>query len=391
MILFERALQTVLDVARPLPSEQVELADALGRILAEDVLSDMDMPPFNKSAMDGYACRREDLANALRVIETIPAGRAPTQRVGHNECAKIMTGAPVPEGADCVIMVEYTEPSGENGIRFSGELTRDNICMRGEDIRRGDVVMQRGTRIQDRHVALLATVGCVQPVVARQPKVGILATGDELVEPHETPGPSQIRNSNAYQLQAQVARAGAIPARYGIAADSEDMLTERVRRAAADNDVILLSGGVSAGDYDLVPHVLQVEGFDLLFEKVAAKPGMPTVFGRSPECFCFGLPGNPVSTFILFENLVKPFLFKLMGHEYRPWVVPMRLGSAVRRKKVDRASWIPVAITADGKAVPVEYHGSAHSNALCEADGLICVPVGTAEIAEGTFVDVRQI
>jgi molybdopterin molybdotransferase len=391
MILFEEALRIVLDAAQPLPSERVDLTDALGRILAEDVVSDMDMPPFDKSAMDGYACRRGDLANALRVVETVPAGRSPTKRIGKNECSKIMTGAPVPDGADCVIMVEYTEACGLGTIRFTGKPGRDNICPKGQDIRMGDIVMHRSALILDRHIAVLASVGCSRPLVTQRAKVGILATGDELVEPDETPGPSQIRNSNAYQLRAQVLRVGAAPTQYGITRDSEDALTERIQRASAENDVILLSGGVSAGDYDLVPPVLRSSGFDLLFEKVATKPGMPTVFGRSAKCFCFGLPGNPVSTFILFENLVKPFLFKLMGHEYRPWIAPMRLGSPVRRKKTDRVSWIPVAVTTEGIATPVEYHGSAHMNALCEADGLICVPIGTAEIPEGAFVDVRQI
>jgi molybdopterin molybdotransferase len=391
MIPFDDAMQTVLDRVRRLPSESVDFKDALGRVLADDVLADMDMPPFNKSAMDGYACRREDLGQELRVIETIAAGCSPSKAVAPKECSKIMTGAEVPEGADCVIMVEFTEECGEGSVKFTGDRTRTNICIKGEDISEGDTVMRSGTLILDRHVAVLATVGCVEPVVSRRPKVGILATGDELVEPHEVPGPAQIRNSNAWQLRAQILRAGSEPTTYGIASDREDVLESLIRQAAEENDVILLSGGVSAGDYDLVPQVLRKVGFDLLFEKVAIQPGMPTVFGLTDDCFCFGLPGNPVSTFVLFDLMVKPFLYSLMGHAYRPWTQPVRLASCVKRRKTTRASWIPVSITDDGTAAPVDYHGSAHSNALCEADGLICVPMGVAEIAEGTLVDVRQI
>jgi len=391
MIPFEEALRIVLDAAWPLTAESVDLQDAVGRVLAEDVRSDMDMPPFNKSAMDGYACRYVDIRNALRVVETIPAGQAPTRAIGENECAKIMTGAPVPDGADCVIMVEYTEPSGPGAIRFTGKESKSNICLRGEDIQAGDVVASRGTLITEQHIAVLASVGCTRPVVARRPRVGVVATGDELVEPSVVPGPSKIRNSNAYQLMAQIARAGGIPVYCGIAADTEEALTPCIAKATAENDVILLSGGVSAGDYDLVPPVLREQGFELLFEKVATKPGMPTVFGRSPTCFCFGLPGNPVSTFILFETLVRPFVLRLMGHDYRPKSVRLPLAASIRRKKVNRAAWTPVAVTPEGKVVSVEYHGSAHVGALCEADGLICVPVGTSEISEDTLVDVRQI
>lgn len=391
MIRFEEALRIVLDEARPLPAERVELADALKRILAMDVASDLDMPPFDKSKMDGYACRRADLGQTLHVLETIPAGRQPTQRIGPGQCSKIMTGAPVPEGADCVIIVECTESCGEDAIRFTGEHTQGNICIKGEDIRTGDIVMRRGTRILERHVAVLATVGCARPLVARRAKVGILATGDELVDPHRVPGLSQIRDSNTVQLHAQVLRVGAIPTCYAIARDNEAVLTERIRRAVAENDVVLLSAGVSVGDYDFGPHVLRSLGFELLFDKVAIKPGKPTVFARSPDCYCFGLPGNPVSTFVQFENLVKPFLFKLMGHDYHPFIVPLRLGSTVRQKEADRASWIPVALTSKGVVTPIEYHGSAHLTALCGAVGLICIPFGVHEIVEGTTVDVRQL
>ncbi|MHC4574152.1 MAG: molybdopterin molybdotransferase MoeA, partial [Planctomycetota bacterium] len=183
MLTFDQGLEMVLGSARELGAERVDIAHALNRVLAEDVTSDMDMPPFNKAVMDGYACRREDLGNELLVIETVPAGAPAQKSVGPNQCAKIMTGAAVPQGADCVIMKEFVETLGENTVRFVSENAAANICLQGEDAKAGDVVLRRGTLLRPQHIAVLASVGCVQPVAARRPRVGVIATGDELVEP----------------------------------------------------------------------------------------------------------------------------------------------------------------------------------------------------------------
>jgi molybdopterin molybdotransferase len=309
MIPFEEALRTVLDSARRLDTERVDITLSINRILAEDAKSDMDMPPFNKSAMDGYACRKADLANELEVVETIPAGYTPTKSIEANQCAKIMTGASVPQGADCVVMVEFTENPTDSSIRFVGETTDDNICLRGEDIKAGEVVLSKGTCIRPQHIAVLASVGCAQPVVSKRPRVGILATGDELVQPTSMPGPSQIRNSNSFQLTAQAESMGTVAKNYGIAKDTDKAIDKMFKEAVEENDVVLVSGGVSMGDFDLVPGIFKQNNINLLFEKVATKPGKPTVFGVAENIYCFGLPGNPVSTFVLFELLVKPFLY----------------------------------------------------------------------------------
>jgi len=391
MIPFEQALRIVMDSARPVGTEQVALQNSLGRILAEDVVSDMDMPPFNKSAMDGYACRRADLRNTLDVIQSIPAGSLPQKTIGPNQCAKIMTGAMVPEGADCVIMIEYTQNPTNNTVRFIGNNTSDNICVRGEDTRTGELVLHKGTRISPAHIAVMASVGCCRPLVSQRVKVAIITTGNEIVEPEVKPSPSHIRNSNAPQLLAQAQRIGLSPRYFGIATDSKDSLASKIRQAASSSDVILLSGGVSMGDFDLVPETLQNNGFDLLFQKVATKPGKPTVFGISGKTTVFGLPGNPVSTFVLFETLVKPFLFKMMRHTFQPPHIVARLEKTISRKKTERMSWLPVILTKSAGALPVEYHGSAHVHALSFADGLIAIPVGVAELREGTTINVRQI
>jgi len=405
MIPFDEAWEITMKSVHRLGAERVPIDRALNRVLAENVRSDSDLPPFNKSAMDGYACRRADLGGMLRLLETIPAGKCPTRSVGPNECSKIMTGAMVPDGADCVIMVEFTEESG-GLVSFTGTDTETNICRRAEDLKAGEIILPKGTRLRPRHIGVLATAGCVKPLVSVRPRVGIVATGDELVEPDTVPGSSQIRNSNSYQLRSQVDRMGAQPQYYGIAIDTADTLDTMIRDAASESDVLLVSGGVSTGDFDLVPDMLKKNGFELLFEKIATKPGKPTVFGvadrqntRKDACatagmnrrtFCFGLPGNPVSTFVLFELLVKPFLLAMMGHEFAPPVVPLRLARDVTRKKTARDSWIPVTITGAGEADPIEYHGSGHLTSLPLADGMICIPRGVKGAAKGDSVNVRQ-
>jgi len=391
MLKFDDAFEIVMSSARRLGSERVDIDHVLNRVLAEDVVSDIDMPPFNKSTMDGFACRRADLSNELIVIETVPAGMMPKKTIGQNQCAKIMTGAVVPEGADCVIMVEHIESVAESKIRFTTSSTEDNICLKGQDVKKGDIVLARGQLIKAQHIAVLASVGCVQPEVALQPRVGIIATGDELVEPRQKPAAWQIRNSNAYQLAAQVISAFAVATDYGIAADTEQAIAAVLKKAMAENDVVILSGGVSVGDYDIVREILQKNNVKLLFERVAVKPGRPTVFGVCDDAFCFGLPGNPVSAFIMFELLVKPFLFKMMGHDFKPTVSNRRLAKTITRKEAERDSWLPVIFTDKDKVTQIEYHGSAHINALCKADGLVCIPVGVAEIKEGATLAVRQI
>lgn len=406
VIKFDKAYEVVLNSARPLGTEHVDIDAALGRMLAQDVVSDVDMPPFNKAAMDGFACRRADLANELTVIETIPAGSIPAKSVDKNQCAKIMTGAIVPQGADCVIMVEFTEELNQNKIRFTGKGTSDNICLKAEDVKIGDRLLSKGTKIEPQHIAVMAAAGCIKPLLALRPKVGIIATGNELVDPADKPVGSQIRNTNSFQITAQVQNLPAATTNYGIVKDTPDVIDSSIKKSLSENDVTIISGGVSMGDFDLVPEILRNNNVELLFERIAVKPGKPTVFGIIEnqklgtgrresrieiQKFVFGLPGNPVSAFVIFELLVKPFLYKLMGCEFAPSSVHLPLAKTITRKKTDRDFWMPVSLTETASLVPIEYHGSAHITALCHADGLICIPAGTAEIKEGTTVYVRQI
>jgi len=390
MLLFEQAFKIVLNSAYMTGTERIDIAGAKDRILAEDIISDMSMPPFDKSAVDGYACRRAELADELTVIETVPAGVSPTLPVGPNQCVKIMTGAEIPNGADCVVMVEFTKRTSENKIRFTGVKTADNICFLGEDIRAGEVVLSKGLLLKPQCIATLACAGCVNPLVAKKPRVGIITTGSELVPPSEKPGKAQIRDSNSCQLYAH-ASSIADARSYGIVSDAKDQIDSTLKKAMEENDVILLSGGVSMGDYDFVTEVLKQNGVDILFDKIAVKPGKPTVFGVRGKKLYFGLPGNPVAAFVIFELLIRPFLYKMMGHDYKPVYTVVPLEESVKIKNTERQLWLPVAITQAGTVKCVGYHGSAHISSLCGADGLISVDIGVAEIERTTPVCVRLI
>ncbi|MBN1651424.1 MAG: molybdopterin molybdotransferase MoeA [Bacteroidales bacterium] len=390
MITQEEAYKIIEDSVITLGTEYIPFQNSLGRILAENIYSDMDMPPFNKSAVDGYACRKQDLANELEVLEVIPAGVAPSKKVGKNQCSQIMTGAAVPEGADTIIMVEHTK--NEHGkIRFIQEKTSANICLIGEDLKLGDLVLKSGTLIKAQQIPVLASVGKTFVQVYRQVKVAVISTGDELVEPHETPKVSQIRNSNAVQLLAQLQQMG-ITGRYiGIAKDNPESTRNKLEEALDSSDMVLLSGGVSMGEFDFVPEILLEKGIELLFKSIAVQPGRPTVFGKKAKQFFFGLPGNPVSSFVQFELLVKPLLYKLMGFDFKPLALKLPMGVEFNRKKAKRKSYIPIYINELGEVMPVDYNGSAHIHSYVHADGMISINIGETTLQKGQIVDVRQI
>lgn len=387
MIPFEESVSIVINSAITLEEESVPLQEACGRVLYRDVSSDIDMPPFNKSAMDGYACKMVDLDKPLKVIETIPAGYTPQKTVGEGECSKIMTGGIVPEGADCVVMIEHTEIKDDLVIVNKKSSDR-NICYKAEDIHKGDRVLQKGTLVTPAEIAVLASVGCDPVPVSRKPVLGIIATGNELVQPSQEPKSAQIRNSNSYQLYSQIEQAGCKPVYLGIIEDSPEAIGAAIDQNISNVDIFLLSGGVSMGEFDYVPGVLQEKGFMLLFQKVAIKPGKPTVFGKKENKFVFGMPGNPVSTFIIFEMLVKPFCYKLMGANYSYKMVKAKLAETIIRKKSERLSFIPVVVNKNGEIGLVKYHGSAHIHSLTKANGILSIPVSVNEIKAGESVSV---
>jgi molybdopterin molybdotransferase len=391
MIPFEKAYETVMNSSFRMGSERIPFTKSLNRILTSDVVSDMDMPPFNKASVDGFACKKSDLTGDLEIIETIPAGKWPEKTVNEGQCSQIMTGAAVPEGADCVIMVEDTRilPSGK--LKFIASSTKENIAFKAEDIKKGDVVLKAARQITPQDIAVMATVGSTSVTVSKMPEIALIISGDEIVEPDQIPGISQIRNCNAYQLIAQAERAGVSARYYGIARDDVEETYSMISRAIAENDLILITGGVSMGEFDFVPAVLERAGVRLLFTRVAVQPGKPTTFGIHPTALVFGLPGNPVSSFVQFELLIRPLIYRMMGYNWEPLTISVPVKEKYSRKSSDRMGLIPVKITNDGFAEVIEYHGSAHISALPGASGIISIPLGVNIIEKGQIVCVRQI
>jgi molybdopterin molybdotransferase len=369
-------------------TEVVPLASALGRALAEQVLAPEDSPPFPKAAMDGFAVSAEDPGPSWRLAATLAAGDAPVRPLARGECAKIMTGAMLPPGADKVIRVEYTREQ-DGRVHLLREEPSLNVIRRGENLRKGEPVL--GPRLlgpQD--IGVLASLGMAEARVAVVPEVGVLTTGSELRNPGEPLGVGQIYNSNGLQTCAQVSAAGARPRYYGIVRDQPAELREAVSRALAECDLVLLSGGVSMGELDYVPGVLRDCGAEILFHKVAIKPGKPTLFARRQGAFVLGLPGNPVSAFVIFEVFVRPLLCRLLGLRYAPPVVRARLAGTVKRRDTERVELLPVRLEG-GEARPLDYHGSSHLNALSAANALLRLEIGVDRLEEGSWADVRLL
>lgn len=391
MIPFEEAKKILKENVRRLPVEEVFLDASLNRVLAENIVSDMDMPPFNKAAMDGYACKKADITKELELLEIIGAGHSPTKDIGAGQCSKIMTGAIVPTGADCIVKVEHAEQTESGKIKFKIKDTPANIAYHGEDVKKGDLVLKAGTVIKPQHIAILAMVGAYRVKVSAQPKIGVISTGTEIVEPFMVPTGPQIRNSNSYQLCAQIESMGCKATYYGIGRDDPVEIQRMFTTAINESDVVIVSGGLSMGDFDYVPKVIAECGVKILFNRVAIKPGRPTTFGVSPDVFIFGLPGNPVSTFILFEILIKPFLYLMMGRDASIKPINLPLGETLTRKETSRRSYIPISISLDSKVHALKYNGSAHIASLHDADGFIAFPIGVAELKEGSPVIVLRI
>lgn len=391
MVTLDEALKMVLSHVLPAGREMVKLTDALNRVLALDIIMDTDVPSANKTAVDGYACRAVDIHEPMKVLEIIPAGKPPSIPVGKGECSKIMTGAMVPEGADMVIMVEDTEEVTPGYIRFTKSYSSKNIRYKGEDLTTGDFVLKAGTRLNPVHLGILASAGLKEVLVAGKPEAAVMSTGDEVIEPGETLQPWQVRNSNAYQLCGQILAAGGRPSYLGISRDDAGEIRNTIQNALGQYDLLFLTGGVSMGDFDLVPGILKELGVHILFDSIAVQPGRPTLFGIRDKTYIFALPGNPVSAFIQFELLAKPLIYKMMGADFQPAMIKLKMACDYTRKKARRLALLPVEINANSEIVPLEYHGSAHLNAYSRAFGIIRIPEGTEHISKGDWLDVRSL
>jgi molybdopterin molybdotransferase len=389
MIPVEEALEIVLREAPALPFEEVALDDALSRVLAEDVVSDRDLPPFDRSAMDGYALRAEDVAAApaaLDVVGEVRAGQWPDLTVGPGQAARIMTGAPVPPGATAVQPVEKTQPLDEFRVTILSAVAEGaNVAPRGSEVRAGDLVLAQGRVIDPAAIAVLASAGRARVRVARRPVVALLVTGDEIVAVSDTPARGQIRNSNGPAVAAQARLAGAEVLLLGIAPDRQDAIAEALRAGLAA-DVLVVSGGVSAGDYDLVEPALLELGATFLFTKVAIKPGAPLVFGRCSGTLVFGLPGNPVSAQVTFDLFVRPALLKMQGARIvsRPRVTVELLAGVKNRS--GRKSHLPARVRFEGGrlvARPLRSMGSGDLAAHARANALVVIEADRPQAVAG--------
>ncbi len=404
MLDLEDALQAVREHIQPTRPHPVSLDEALGLVLAEDVVADTDSPPFDKSSMDGFAVRSADLRNPptrLRLVGEVTAGRVFPGTVGPGEAVAVMTGAPVPAGADAVVPVEQAEvvSSGE-AVVLSPATPVDpglNVVRRGTSIRQGDVVLQRGRLLRPQELGALAEMGRASVLVFRRPQAAVLATGDELVPVDATPGPGQIRNSNQTMLVAQLRRCGAVPVALGIARDNRDDLRRHIVQGL-QYDLLLLSGGVSAGRLDLVPSELEAAGVRNVFHKVRMRPGKPLWFGvftpagqTEHRCYVFGLPGNPVSSMVCFELFVRTAVRRLMGvqdADPRPLLARLAVEHRVEGQRPtfhpSRLQWLE----SGPQVTPLRWRGSFDLQSAKDANALVFFPSGGQTYPAGTKVRV---
>ena len=382
MILIEDALQLILGKIPVLGTERVAILEARDRVLAEDILAPRNIPPWDNSAMDGYAVRWKDVRQssaenpaALKVIGDLPAGRVFKGRGKTGEAVRIMTGAPVPEGFDTVVQVEDTEPAGEDVKIFASPEKGKNIRQAGEDVKAGSRVLEKGDVLRPAHVGMLASFQRCGVAVYQRPRVAILSTGDELLEVDQPWEEGKIVNSNSYSLAALVAESGGIPIQLGIARDRREELSSKIQQGLGA-DVLLTSGGVSVGDYDLVKTMLKELG-QMNFWKVAMRPGQPLAFGTIGGKPLFGLPGNPVSSMVSFEQFVRPAIRKMSGHSalFRP-----SLKAVLREdvaKKAGLVHFIRCRLAAEGGKIFASTTGDQGSgilSSMVKAQGLIVLP-----------------
>jgi molybdopterin molybdotransferase len=413
MLTIEEALPLVCQAARPLPAEKVPLADAVGRRLAEDVASDCDVPPHDKALVDGYAVRSADFqcratqdepaAVELAVVEEVTAGSVPTVPLTAGHATRIMTGAPLPANADAVVMVEDTTWQPETGVRLGvmqcraglEVKTEMNLMRRASSIRRGQIVLHSGSLVRPAEAGLLAEVGVGHVRVGGRPCVAVLSTGNELVDKEMTPGPGQIRNSNGPMFLAWAKRIGAATLDLGIVRDNSDAIENRVKEGLGA-DVLLISGGVSAGVLDLVPQVLLQLGVRELFHKVQLRPGRPLWFGVHDggvkPVLVFGLPGNPVGGLVCCELFVAAALKRLMGSdEAEAPAITATLAGAYHQRG-NRPTFHPARLRSDGSTTLVEtvtWLGSSDLRALAEADCWAIFPAGERRYQPGETICCR--
>jgi molybdopterin molybdotransferase len=400
MITVEQALETILGHIRVLGTERVDILKARGRVLAEDIVSGLDVPPLDNSSMDGYAVRHADIAVAsadkpvlLKITGDLPAGYTSQEILQPGQALRIMTGAPIPEGADTVIMQENTSSQGPTVAIRQGEKAGANIRRAGEDIKKGALLFPAGALVRPAHIGIMASIKRTMVSVYQRPRVAILSTGDELVDIDEELGPGKIVSSNSYSLASLVEDAGGTAIMLGIARDTKEALRSRMLEGL-HADIIISSGGVSVGDYDFVKDVLQDLGLDMKFWKVLMRPGQPLAFGVIGGKPAFGLPGNPVSAMVSFEQFARPAIRKMSGHTklFRPLIeavaqenIPGKPGRKffVRCRLAQKNGQWHATTTGE--------QGSGILMSMAAASGLMIIPPGVTAVSAGDRVKVQVL
>lgn len=403
MIPVEEAIKIVLEKAAPLPPESVALADALGRVLAEDVAADSDLPPFDRAQMDGYAVRSEDLRETparLRVVGEAAAGKGWRGTLQTGEAVRIMTGAPLPSGADSVQQVEVTRET-EHGEYVAIERATEPgqfYVPRASEIASGARVLSEGEEINAARAAVLAAFGRARVKVWRRPRVAVLATGTELVKVEETPGEDEIRDSNTYSLAAYARLAGAEVERLPLVGDDPALLRREIEEAAARADVLVLSGGVSMGRYDFTKDALRSLGAEVFFERVALRPGKPTVFARlrgAHDTLVFGLPGNPVSVSVTFNLFARTALRAMQGAADPAPAEERAVLARAAKGTAERTSYLPATLSTDGEgrqlAEVLKWGGSSDFVAFARATALVRIDAGVKSVDAGQVVRVVRL
>lgn len=395
------AQKIVLDATPTLGLEKISILDALGRVLGEDIVAERDNPPWDNSAMDGFAVRWEDIKQeqaigkpvTLTVIEDVPAGKMPTKTVGPGQAIRIMTGAPIPQGADTVLKVEDTEHTPDSVRVFKPETRGANIRPKGEDVKKGECIIAKGTQIRPGDAGMLAILSKSFVFVYQRPRVAILSTGDELADLDERFSEEKIINSNSYGIAAAVQEAGGIPFLLGIARDTPDALKEKISHGL-NADILVLSGGVSMGDYDFTKAVFRDLGAEMNFWKLAIRPGQPLAFGKIQGKLAFGLPGNPVSSMVTFEQLVRPAMLKMCGHPTFGRPVVHAVFQEKFSKRTDRRHFLRGVLTREEGVFTVRTTGDQGSGILTsmvKANCLIDIPEEVERLNPGDLVTVQLL
>jgi molybdopterin molybdotransferase len=398
MIPVAAAIQIVLDQTPSLPNDLIALPSALGRILAEDIVADTDLPPFDRAQMDGYALRADDVANTparLRIVGESAAGSGWHHEMKAGEAVRIMTGAPVPAGADAVQQVELTREADDYvEVLESVDLGR-SIVRRASEIKAGETVLRAGEDINAAMIATLASFGYARVKVGRRPRVAIMATGSELVDVDQKPGRDQIRDSNNYTIAVYAALAGATVNRLPLAVDDTGDLKKRIAAAAEESDVLVTSGGVSMGVYDFTKAALKELGADIYFERLALRPGKPTVFARLGNTLVFGLPGNPVSVTVTFNLFARTALRVMQGAKQPELIEETAVLARDLKGSIERESYLPAILRTDEKGTltvdPLKWGGSSDFVSFARATALIDVPTGVKAIKRGKQVTIVRL